>query len=73
MIDFATQVRKNRVLDPPHREEDKQLDSVVSSKDDNTKSDLSDMARRIVSSSPAACVALAFVFGGILGWLTSRR
>lgn len=73
MIDFATQVRKNRVLDPPHREEDRQLDSLVSSENDNTKSDLSDVARRIVSSSPAASVALAFVFGGIVGWLTLRR
>ena len=73
MIDFATQVRKNRVFDPPRREKDKQLDSVVSSENDSAKSDLSDVARRVVSSSPAACVALAFVFGGILGWLTWRR
>ncbi len=73
MIDFATRVRKNRVLDPLHSDQDKLVDSVFSRKSGNTHSDFSDVARRMVSSSPAACVALAFVFGGVLGWLTSRR
>ncbi len=73
MIDFATRVRKNRVLDPVHSDHGKQVDSVFSSKNGNTHSDFSDVARRMVSSSPAACIALALVFGGVLGWLTSRR
>ena len=73
MIDFATQVRKNRVLDPLRSDEYKQVDSVFSNNNGNPKSDIPDVARRIISSSPAASVALAFVFGGILGWLTSRR
>lgn len=73
MIDFATPVRTNRVLDPLHSDEFKQVDFVFSNNNGNTNSDFPDLARRIVSSSPAVSVTLAFLFGGILGWLTSRK
>ena len=73
MIDFATPVRKNRVLDRLDSDEFKKVDLVVSSDNDITNSDFLDMARRIVSTSPAASVVLAFAVGGIIGWLTSRR
>lgn len=73
MIDFATPVRKNRVLDPHNSDEFIRIDSVFSSNDGDSRSDFPDVARRIISSRPAVCVALAFVVGGIVGWLTSRR
>lgn len=73
MIDFRTTVRKNRVLDPLQSDESKKVNSVLSSGSGNTNQDISDAARRMISSSPAAYVAIAFIFGGILGWLTSRK
>ena len=73
MIDFRTTVRKNRVLDPLQSDESKKVNSVLSSGSGNTNQDIPDAARRMISSSPAAYVAIAFIFGGILGWLTSRK
>lgn len=73
MIDFATPVRKNRVLDPLQNSDCKRVDSPLSRIQANTKLDFPESARRMVASSPAASVALAFVFGGIVAWLTSRR
>ena len=73
MIDFVTPVRKNRLLNPHNRDEFGSIDSVFSSNDGESRSDFPDGARRIISSRPAVCVALAFVVGGIVGWLTSRR
>ena len=73
MIDFATPIRRSRVLEPLNRVEYKNGDSVISRNNANTNSACSDVARRIVSSRPAACVAVAFAVGGIFGWLTSRR
>ncbi len=73
MIDFGTVVRKNRALDPHNRDEFRSIDSVFSSNDSESRSDFPDAARRIISSRPAVCVALAFAVGGIVGWLTSRR
>lgn len=73
MIDFATQVPKKRVLDPLRSDQYKQIDTVFSSNNGNPKSDFPDLARRIISSSPGASVGMAFVFGGILGWLTLKR
>ena len=73
MIDFATPARKNRVLDPNNSDEFRRIDSIFSSNDGDSKSDIPDVARRIISSRPSICVAMAFVVGGIVGWLTSRR
>ena len=73
MIDFAKPIRKNRVLDRLVNDEFKKVDLVFSSNNGNVNADFPDLARRIVSTSPATSVALAFAVGGIFGWLTSRR
>ena len=73
MIDFAKTIRKNRVLDRLDNDEFKKVDLVFSSNNGNANPDFPDLARRIVSTSPATSVALAFAAGGIFGWLTMRR
>lgn len=73
MINFTTPVRKSRVFDPLNSLEYKKSDSASSTKHARTNSDFTDVARRIVSSSPATCVAIALSVGGIFGWLTSKR
>ena len=73
MIDFVTPVHKSRILDPLVRDRSTIADSVFSSNYGDTTSDIPDVARRFVSSRPAACIALAFAVGGIVAWLTSRR
>lgn len=73
MIDFATPVRKSRILDPLVKDKSTIVDSVFSGHYGDAMLDYSDVARRIVSSRPAACIALAFAVGGIVAWLTSRR
>ena len=73
MIDFAKPIRKNGVLDRLVNDEFKKVDFVFSSNNGNANDDFPDLARRIVSTSPATSVALAFAVGGIFGWLTSRR
>lgn len=73
MIDLATTVRKSRVYNPLNSHKSKKVESIFSNNKGIANSDLPDMARRIVSSSPEACIAMAFAVGGIFGWLTSRR
>ena len=73
MIDFATQVRKKRELDPNEFDPLKMVRSVLFNPLSETGSALPDAARRIISSNPVGSVALAFAIGGLIGWLTSRR
>lgn len=73
MIDFATQVRKKRELDPIEFDPFKIASSVFSKPLSETGAALPDAARRIVSSNPVGSIAIAFAIGGLIGWLTSRR
>ena len=73
MIDFATTVLKGRVLEPLNSDEYKKVNSLFARNNVNTNSDFPDVARRMVSTSPAACVGIAFAVGGLFGWLTSRN
>ncbi len=73
MIDFATQVRKKRELDPIEFDPFKIASSVFSNPLSETGAALPDAARRIVSSNPVGSIAIAFAIGGLIGWLTSRR
>ncbi len=73
MIDLTTPIRKSSVLEPLNRHEYNKVDSAFSNNHFNMNSNFPDVARRIISSSPAAYVAMAFAVGGIFGWLTSRR
>ena len=73
MIDFVKPIQKNRVLNRPVNDEFKKADLAFSSHSGNANPDLPDLARRIVSTSPAKSVLSAFAVGGIFGWLTSRR
>lgn len=73
MIDFAAPVRKSIMFEQLKSDERQKAKSGFSSNQGNTNSVFPDVARRIVSSSPATCVAMALTAGGIFGWLTSRR
>ncbi len=73
MIDFATQARKKRQLDPIELDPFKMVSSILSNPLSETGSALPDAARRIISSNPVGSVALAFAIGGLIGWLTSKR
>lgn len=73
MIDFATQVRKKRELDPIEFDPFKMVSSVISNPLSEPGTALPDAARRIISSNPVGSVALAFAIGGLFGWLTSKR
>lgn len=73
MIDFKNSIQKSRIP----------LDSRKAIGDLGTNlptefgsvgaSDIPDRARRVIAANPSVCVAAAFIVGGILGWLTSRR
>ena len=39
----------------------------------NVSSEFANRARRLIAEKPAVCVTAAFVLGGIIGWLTSKR
>jgi len=73
MIDFATQVRKKRELDPTEIDLLKIASSVFSNPLSETGAALPDAARRIISSNPLGSLALAFGIGGLIGWLTSKK
>ena len=73
MIDFAKPVRKSIVFEQLKSDEHQKSKAGLSSNKGNTNSVFPDVARRIVSTRPGTCVAMALTAGGIFGWLTSRR
>lgn len=38
-----------------------------------SNSEIPDKLRRFIASKPTVCISAAFVVGGLLGWLTSKR
>ena len=73
MIDFATQVRRKRELDPIEIDPFKMANAIFLNPLSETGAAFPDAARRIVSSNPLGSIAMAFAIGGLIGWLTSRR
>ena len=72
MIDFKNSIQKSRLTDSQTRTGVNQTSFQTEGRGFAT-SEIPDRARRLIAASPAVSIAAAFVVGGILGWLTSRR
>lgn|GEM_PF-1811611 len=73
MIDFKNSIQTSRIpIDSQNAARD--LVTNLAGYDNSVRaSEIPDKARRLIAANPSVCVAAAFIVGGILGWLTSRR
>ncbi len=73
MIDFSTTIQRNQGLHEQRLPQAMPLDNAIALEHDRNRADPIDTARQIIAAKPAIFLAIAFVVGGTLGWLTSRR
>jgi hypothetical protein len=73
MIDFSTTTQRTKGLHDQRLQQEMLPDNASAREVDQNRSDPIDTAREIIAAKPAIFLAIAFVVGGTLGWLTSRR
>jgi ElaB/YqjD/DUF883 family membrane-anchored ribosome-binding protein len=73
MIDFSTTIQRNNGLHEQRHQQEMLSDNAIALAVDQNRSDPIDTAREIIAAKPVISLAIAFVVGGTLGWLTSRR
>ena len=73
MIDFSTTNPRTKGLHEQRHHQEMLSDNAIALEVDQNRSDPIDTAREIIAAKPAIFLAIAFVVGGTLGWLTSRR
>lgn len=73
MIDFSTTTQRPKGLHEQRIQQEMPLDHAIALEHDQNRVDPIDTVREIIAAKPAISLAIAFVVGGTLGWLTSRR
>ena len=73
MIDFKNSIQKSRISLDSQNGTSSPEDHLLGFDRGVASLDVPDRARRVIAAHPSVSVAAAFIIGGILGWLTSRR
>ncbi len=73
MIDLRTTLQRTKGLQEQRLQQEMLLDNAIALEYDENRSDPIDAARELIAAKPAIFLAIAFVVGGALGWLTSKR
>ena len=73
MIDFKNSIQTSRIPLDSQNTFGERVTNLPAYDDSVRASEIPDKARRLIAANPSVCVVAAFIVGGILGWLTSRR
>ena len=73
MIDFAKLTQQTRKSHSRNNGRNLIVEEVSTRGHKDDRSDPIDNARQLIAAKPAICFAIAFAFGGALGWLTSKK